>query len=526
MSIADAVPTAGRAELPRQLTESRPRNRDRDSLTGLPGRSALLSRLRAAIADVAVGGRGFAVFTVDLDRFADVNTAYGGDVADRLLVAVAARLAAWAGEADYVARVCGDEFVVLRFGVEPGRVAEAARALLAIVATPVDVGTHRIHVTATVGALAAAVPCNADQLLASAAAARVHGKRAGGARVVLFDPAMTQTARTRVEFANDLGRALDDDEISLHYQPIVDLASGALVGLEALLRWDHPERGPIAPGQFVELAEQTGLAVDLDAWVLRRACTDAARLRDRGILGGEGYVSVNLSPHTLAAGEVRQLLTSALATSALAARNLLVEVKEAGLLSTDGVFEAVEVLQRLGVGVSLDAFGAGGATLADLRSFAFATLKIDRSFVQAMSESADALTVVASGIELARGLGAGAVAMGVETERQATMLRHLGCDSGQGYLWSEPIPLPQVARGLQGSRFGGPTWVGGTTDVDEITAEHGLLRIVALHQSGASPASIAAALNREDYRSPQGQRWHARTVEVALRRLDSYIVTS
>jgi diguanylate cyclase (GGDEF)-like protein len=497
-----------------------------DPLTGLPSRPALLSRLRTAVTEAAVGGPAFGVFAVDLDRFADVNTAYGAGVADKLLVAVAARLSSWAGDDDYVARICGDEFVVVRFGLDPKQVAEAARSLLAAVGSPVTVGAHRIYVTATVGALAATSPCSGEELLAAAAAARVHGKRAGGARVVVFDPAMTATARARVEFANDLGQALDNDEISLHYQPIVDIESGLLVGLEALLRWDHRERGPIAPGEFVELAEQTGLVVDLDGWVLRHACADAARLRQRGILGVGGYVSVNLSAQTLAAGDIGQLLTSALASSALAARNLLVEVKEAGLLSTDGVFEAVGVLRRLGVGVSLDAFGAGGATLADLRSFAFATLKIDRSFVQTMSESADALTVVASAIELARGLGAGAVAMGVETQRQAMMLRRLGCESGQGYLWSEPIPLARLVHGLQGSRSGGPTWVGGANPVDEVTVNHGLLRLVALHQSGASAASIAAALNQEDYRTPQGQRWHARTVEAALRRIDTFTLTS
>lgn len=520
MSTSDTAPVTDPAHVPESGADAR-RN---DPLTGLPVRSALLTRVRAAAAKVALGGSPFAVFAVDLDRFADVNTAYGADVADKLLVAIAARLASWAGDDAYVARVCGDEFVVLRFGVDPARVAEAARSLLAAIAVPLGIDDHRLHVTATVGALAVTAPSSAEQLLASAATARAHGKRAGGARVVMFDPAMTETARTRVDFANDLGRAMDNGEISLHYQPIVDLGSGALVGLEALLRWEHRDRGSIAPNEFVDLAEQTGLAADLDAWVLRQACSDAARLRDRGILGGDGYVSVNLSQQTLAGGDIGHLLTTTLATSALAARNLVVEVKEAGLLSTDGVFEAVGVLQRLGVGVSLDAFGAGGATLADLRSFAFAALKIDRSFVQAMSESADALTVVASGIELARGLGAGAVAMGVETERQATMLRRLGCDSGQGYLWSEPIPLSRVARGLQGSRFGSPTWIGNAGADDDITAQHGLLRIVALHQTGASPASIAAALNREEFRSPHGQRWHARTVEAALRRLDTLTV--
>jgi len=501
-------------------------SRRTDHLTGLPNRSALLTTLRTVNAKVAVGGPPYGVFAVDVDRFADVNTAYGADVADKLLVAVAARLSEWAGDDGYVARVCGDEFVVVRFGVEADRVTEVARSLLAAVATPVSVAGQRVHVTATVGAVAVRAPQQAEDVLAAATAARVHGKRSGRARVVVFDPAMADTAKLRMEFANDLGRALDGNEISLHYQPIVDLASGELVGLEALLRWDHHERGPIAPGEFVELAEQTGFAADLDAWVLRRACADAAKLRERGVLAADGYVSVNLSAQTLAAGDVRRLLTSALATSALAARNLIVEVKEAGLLSTDGVFDAVGVLQRLGVGVSLDAFGAGGATLADLRSFAFATLKIDRSFVQTMTDSADALTVVASAIELAKGLGAGIVAMGVESERQAMMLRRLGCESGQGYLWSEPIALDRIARGVQGSRFGNPTWVGGTSALDDITAEHGLLRIVALQQSGASPASIAAALNREEFRSPQGQRWHARTVETVLRRLDTFTFTS
>lgn len=497
-----------------------------DQLTGLPNRPSLLSRLREAVSDAAVGGPAVGVFAVDLDRFADINTTYGADVGDKVLIAVAARLTAWAGEDDYVARIGADEFVVVRFGVDPAHVAETARSLLAAVATPINVGTLRIHVTATVGALAATMPTNAAQLLAAASAARMHGTRAGGGRVVLFEPAMTDTARARVEFANDLGRALDNDEISLHYQPIVDLETGGLVGLEALLRWEHRDRGSIAPGEFVELAEQTGLAVDLDGWVLRRACTDAARLRARGILSVDGYVSVNLSAQTLAAGDVRQLLTSTLSATGLAARNLLVEVKEAGLLSTAGALETVGVLRRLGIGVSLDAFGAGGATLADLRSFAFATLKIDRSFVQTMSENADAMTVVASGIELARGLGAGTVAMGVETERQAMMLRRLGCGAGQGYLWSEPTPLATLVRGLQGSRSGGPTWVGGSNPLDEVTVDHGLLRMVALHQGGASVASIAAALNQEDYRTPHGQRWHARTVEAALRRIDTFTVTS
>jgi diguanylate cyclase (GGDEF)-like protein len=517
MSTFDATPVAGRDH----VSDPAAPPCAPDPLTGLPDRRALLDRLRDSVSL----GTALAVFAVDVDRFADVNTAYGVEVADELLVAVAVRLAQWAGESGDVARSCGDEFVVLRTGIVASKLADAARSLLAAFATPFVVGERRIHLTATVGAVAATASSTAERLFASATAARAYGKRAGGSRVVIFDPSMTETARARVEFANDLGHALDNGEISLHYQPILDLASGALVGLEALLRWEHNERGPIATAEFVQLAEQTGLAADLDAHALATACADAARLRDRGILGTDGYVSVNLSAQTLAAGDVATLLTSSLAGSALASRNLLVEVKEAGLLSTDGAFEAVGVLRRLGVGVSLDAFGAGGATLADLRSFAFATLKVDRSFVQAMSESADALTVVASAIELARGLGAGTVAMGVETRRQAGMLQRMGCESGQGYLWSEPIPVQHIARGLQGSRAGGPTWVGPSTGSDEVTADHGLLRILALHQGGASSASIAAALNREDYRSPQGQRWHARTVEAALRRLDSFTLT-
>jgi diguanylate cyclase (GGDEF)-like protein len=491
-------------------------------LADLPDRAALLARLRTAVDGLAAGGPAYGALAVDIDRFADVNTAYGYEVADELLAAVAHRLRSWAAsESDYVARLCADEFVVLRAGVDAAHVGVAARSLLTALSRPYDVGGRQIHLSGSVG-VAAVTPTSApDQLLRSVTAARAQAKRGGGARAVVFEPALTHAARSRVEFANDLGYALANDEISLHYQPIVNLATGALVGLEALLRWDHRDRGPVAPGEFVELAEHTGLVAELDNWVLRHACADTARLRERGILGVEGYVSVNLSAQTLAAGDVGRLISSALAASMLASRNLLVEVKESGLVSTDGALDAVAVLQRLGVGVSLDAFGAGGATLADLRSFVVATLKIDRSFVQTMTESADSLTVVASGIELARGLGAATVAMGVETRRQALMLARMGCDSGQGFLWSEPVPLAQVVAGVQGSRASGTTWAGASRRAD-VTADHGLLRIVALHQGGASPASIAAALNREDFRSPQGQRWHARTVEATLRRIDVF----
>ena len=287
--------------------------------------------------------------------------------------------------------------------------------------------------------------------------------------------------------------------------------------------------GNVAPSEFLRLAEDTGLITDLDAWALRRACADGARLRQAGVLPPSATIAVNVSERTLVDPKLSSLVTDALVAADLPARALVLEITETGMLTDpDAVERALRGVHARGVGIALDDFGTGYASLSHLRRFPLTALKIDRVFIEAMTADRDELTIVASVVDLARALGVTTIAEGVETRHQLDLLRRLGCPAAQGFLWSEalsPDDLNRLLTTMAGDRLRAlepaedlPTSVRGGKS-NEVTAEHGLLRMLQLQQAGQSPTTIAAALNADGFRTPQGQRWHPRTVERTMARL-------
>ena len=496
-----------------------------DALTGLPNRQLLNDRLAQAGARARRHGGTVAVLFVDLDHFKLINDAQGHSVGDKVLVEVAARITRAVRAEDTVARFGGDEFVVVCGDGSIGTASFTAQRVLASLLDPIEVEDQRLHVSASIG-IALAPPTDVESLLSSADAAMYDAKARGRSRVRVFDATLAQEATDRLALSNDLRDALARDELDLYYQPIVDLATGALLGLEALARWNHPTRGPLPPGQFIGLADEIGLSGALDRWALRKGTAELASLRGAGAVPSDCYVAVNVSARSLRDATLEQFVEGVVNAAMLPPGALVLELTETGLM--DDPDEARELLVRLrdgGVGVAIDDFGTGYSSLAYLGRFSVATLKIDRSFVERMLDSHDDLAIVAAISDLARAVGVRTVAEGIESPDQAALLRRLGCHAGQGFVWSPAVPAGDVARLVAKQprgRFqvpGGPPTRADRRGDDELaglSAVHGFTRLLALHRDGASPSTIAAALNHEDFRTPRGNRWHRLTVVKAL----------
>ena len=420
-----------------------------DSLTGLPNRALLLDRLEHALARQA----STAVVFVDLDQFKIVNDSRGHGAGDELLVAVARRLSSAVRGSDTVGRFGGDEFVVICEDVDEQGAIDVAEGLLQTLREDVVVDGAPVHVRASLGVAVSPAP-SASDLLRYADTAMYTAKAAGRGCVRLFDPGLSQEVEQRWSLAADLRQALADDALELHYQPVVDVATGELRGVEALARWQHPEHGAVPPLKFVHLAELIGLGADLDRWVVRRALGEAAGLSAAGILPLGAYVAVNLSAGSLTDPELEPLLTQAAREAALAPGQVVLEITESAIMTDpDRAVPLLRRLRSLGFQVAVDDFGTGYSSLAYLRDLPVTSLKIDRSFVAGLTDGRDSRAIVASVLELARALDLLVVAEGVETEEQAAVLRELGCPTGQGWLWSRAVPAAELPA---------PAWLVGT----------------------------------------------------------------
>jgi diguanylate cyclase (GGDEF)-like protein/PAS domain S-box-containing protein len=425
--------------------------RSYDPLTELPNRALFVERLERAMARAIVGGHRFGVLFLDLDRFKFVNDSLGHLAGDRLLITFARRLEVCVRPGDMVARFGGDEFAILIDGiVGPTDAATVAERIQRALAQPIDLGGHEVYTSASIGiALSTNDVREGDDLLRDADTAMYRAKAAGRARFEVFDAAMREEVTVFMKTESDLRRALEREELRVHYQPIVSLETGAVVAMEALLRWEHPERGLLAPEAFMKVAEETGLIVPIGQWTLRRACQNASTWRGRD--GTRPVVCVNLSARELAASDLVAHVREALAGAALAANRLVLEVTESSLLDTAGdVVQRMEELKALGVRVHLDDFGTGYSSLSYLYRLPIDALKIDRSFVAAMGVSEDAYAIVRTIVTLAHNLHLGVVAEGIESEVQLERLREMGCDQGQGYFFSmavEPAMAAAVTAG-------------------------------------------------------------------------------
>jgi diguanylate cyclase (GGDEF)-like protein/PAS domain S-box-containing protein len=414
-----------------------------DALTGLPNRSVFTSSL-AAIADKAASdGEPVAVLCINLDQFKAINDVHGHAAGDGLLVAVAQRLHATAGDAGLVARLGGDEFAVIQIGgSQPGHAGALAERLLKSLERTFAIDGQELRIGASIGV--AVFPADAQtpaELIQYADLALDRARVEGGGMVRFYEAAMDQALRERRQLEADLRRAIDGDELSIHYQPMVDLESASVLGFEALVRWKHPQLGEIGPATFIPLAEESGYIVELGAWVLRKACAEAAQWTPALKL------SVNLSPIQFMQDDLARDIETILAETALEPSRLDLEITE-GLLIKEPE-RAIAILQRLkdlGVQISMDDFGTGYSSLGYFRTFPFDKVKIDQSFVRDMIVNKQARAIVRSVIGLGRGLGMPVVAEGVETAEQLDALRLEGCDQVQGYLISRPSPISYFER--------------------------------------------------------------------------------
>jgi diguanylate cyclase (GGDEF)-like protein len=414
-----------------------------DPLTGLPNRTLFLDRLELALARARRSPGAIAVLFLDIDRFKVINDSLGHDSGDRLLMEAAARLQSALRPGDTVARFGGDEFTVLCDDVDGEREAVSiAERLANAIAAPIGLEETEAFVTASVGiALSSGPATRPEALIRDADAAMYRAKERGKARYELFEEGVRARAVERLETENALHRAIERGELRVHYQPVVDLRDGGIRGLEALVRWDHPSRGLLAPGAFVPLAEETGQIVELGRWVLHEACRDAARWRRHRRLD----LAVNLSAHQLLDADLVGSVRTALDESGLGPTDLCLEITESAVMEdVEGAQSVLRALREHEVRIGIDDFGTGYASLSGLRQLPADVLKVDRSFVAGLGTGGQDRAIVSAVLGMADALGLVTIAEGVETPQQAAQLRAIGCRYAQGFHFARPLPPDRV----------------------------------------------------------------------------------
>ena len=432
----------------REMREQRLRHESvHDSLTGLPNRNLFMRRLSDATHRARRGQDGlFAVLFLDLDGFKLVNDSMGHHVGDEMLVSIARRLEACVRGGDIVARLGGDEFAILLERIldvrDAAMVAERVQESLQV---PLSIGGYEHATSASIGvALSTGASEQPEYVLRSADIAMYRAKNTGRGRYEMFDRAMHAEALTRLQIETDLRHAFERDEFFLHYQPIVSIPEGRIVGAEALIRWRHFERGIVSPATFVPVAEDTGLVVPLGRWVLKEACRQAREWQSYGRDGRFG-ISVNLSVREFAQPDLVRAVASVLEETGLAASSLRIEITESAIIGQKHpAIETVEQLRALGVGIHLDDFGTGYSALSYLHRLPLDAVKIDRAFTSSIDQEERPLHVVKAIVSLAHAIGLEVVAEGVTNQRQLDLLRDMGCDLAQGFYFSRPCNTEEM----------------------------------------------------------------------------------
>ncbi|MCA3568041.1 EAL domain-containing protein, partial [Bradyrhizobium sp.] len=420
-----------------------------DSLTGLPNRNLLRQQMDEMLQHTRRSTDKVAVLMLGLDNFKAVNETLGHGIGDKLLRAVAKRLRSTLREEDALARLNSDEFTIVQGGVmRPEDAVLLARRILDAISEPYLLEGHSVVIGASIGiAMSPGDGEDSEKLLKSADMALSRAKSDFRGTFSFFEAEMDARAQSRRKIEIDLRDAIQNEGLQPYYQPLVDLSSGRITGLEALVRWPHPERGMISPGEFIPVAEETGLINPLGSLMLHRACMDAAQWPD------DVRVAVNLSPLQFRTGNLLALVTDALRQSGLPARRLELEITETLLLEKSSqVLATLHALRALGVRMSMDDFGTGYSSLSYLRSFPFDKIKIDQSFVRDLGANPDAQAIVRSIVSLGVGLGVTITAEGVETEAELSCLRAEGCHEGQGFLFSRARPNAEVISLLKAQR--------------------------------------------------------------------------
>jgi diguanylate cyclase (GGDEF)-like protein/PAS domain S-box-containing protein len=436
------------------LEEELERRASHDLLTGLPNRHAFVERLGHALRRTwrKEDSARVAVLFMDLDGFKNVNDSLGHEAGDRLLVTVAERLKNRLRPEDVLARFGGDEFAVLLEMVEnPSEALRVVQRIAESLREPFTVDDHQVSVSTSVGIALGTAHANDDPegMLREADAAMYRAKEQGPGRYAVFDPAMQTRAQERLELEAELRRALEQGEFVLYYQPIVSLRDGTMVGFEALLRWRHPHKGIQRPSAFLPLAEETDLIVPIDGWVLEEVCWQAKRWERDYPSASLVSMNVNLSPRQLKGGGLARTIEETLRRVALKVHTLALDITEGFLLkASEGEARTLDALKTMGIRLDLDDFGTGYSSLSYLKSFPVDGVKLDKSFVEGLAEDTTGMALVHKIIELCHTLGLEVAAEGIETPEQATLLKEMGCDLGQGYYFGRPLPGEEFAERL------------------------------------------------------------------------------
>jgi diguanylate cyclase (GGDEF)-like protein/PAS domain S-box-containing protein len=439
------------ADLPQRAVS---RDRLHDLLTGLPNRALFSRRLAVALEESRSSGGSVAVAVIDIDRFKAINDALGHDTGDELLVAITARLRQVAEHAILLARLGGDEFLALFAGPRNRAhdlAVDFAERVIDTLADPFDLTVTEAFVTASVGiAVSTAGADEAMTLLSNADAAMHETKAEGGGKHKVFGEAMRRQVVERLSTEHALHRALDRRELTLYYQPVVDISGSTAVGVEALIRWAHPEQGLMAPARFIPVAEESGLIIPIGAWVIEEACRQLRSWREGGKSGPDGSVEVNLSARQVDDPQLVATVESILELTGLPPANLTLEITESALMrDAVAALDVLRALKSVGVALAIDDFGTGYSSLSHLQRFPLDILKVDKSFVDELDQG-QGIEIVGAVIDLAHALDLKVVAEGVETERQLAVLREMRCDFAQGYLFARPVPAAE----LTGLRLG------------------------------------------------------------------------
>ncbi len=420
-----------------------------DSLTGLANRVQFRAFLDKAVARAARQDRSVALMFVDLDRFKMVNDTHGQETGDQVLKTVAERMSECLRKSDLAARFGADEFAIVMESLEsPQTVSSAAQRILDAVSKPFRLGAKQIHATTSIGV--AIYPMDADSpesLMSSAHTAMAQAKERGKNTYQFYTREMHQHALKQLELERTLRGAMERGEFLLHYQPQVDMRQGRIVGFEALLRWQHPERGLVPPGEFIDFCEESGLIVPLGKWVLHSACEQQRRWQDLGL--PPVHIAVNVSARQLQDRDLVQVFKEVVKDTGADPRLLDVELTESAMLKDpDSVGRLLQGFSDMGMGVALDDFGTGYSSLTHLRRFSVSTIKIDRSFITNLCSSQDDAAIVSAIVGMGRSLRLRTLAEGIETSEQLAFLRQLNCDSMQGYYFSKPLPAEAITGEL------------------------------------------------------------------------------
>jgi diguanylate cyclase (GGDEF)-like protein len=423
-----------------------------DSLTDLPSRGLFIDRLEQAIAECCAAPDSDTLLTVmliDLDRFSIVNDSLGHGSGDAILLEVTRRLKSLVGSADFVARLGGDEFLVLTRRTQTREVARLAGQIVQALARPYANEAAELHLAASVGITTYPFDDAKPEVLISHADEAMHEMKAdGGGGYRFFVPGTTAFSMERLQLENDLRKAPGKGELELHYQPQVDIASGRTIGFEALIRWRHPERGMISPGEFIPLAEESDLIVHIGKWIMEEACRQMRTWHDAGFVTIS--VAVNLSARQFRQPNLLETIKATVASNGLQPRHIVIELTESAVMSdADRSIAILEELHRSGFQVAVDDFGTGYSSMNYLKRLPVSKLKIDQSFVSELGVSEKTGAIVKAVVQLAHGLDMVVVAEGVETEAQLLCLKALDCDQYQGYLYSRPLTAANATELLR-----------------------------------------------------------------------------